>query len=67
MSWIVGEAGVIYTILIILLATVVTTLTTISMSAICTNGIVKGGGAFFLIYGRRNRINRSISGQKKYI
>ena len=42
MSWIVGEAGVIYTILIIALATVVTTLTTISMSAICTNGIVKG-------------------------
>ena len=49
MSWIVGEAGVIYTILIIALATVVTTLTTISMSAICTNGIVKGGGAYFLI------------------
>ena len=49
MSWIVGEAGVIYTILIIGLATVVTTLTTISMSAICTNGVVKGGGAYFLI------------------
>ena len=49
MSWIVGEAGVIYTILIVALATVVTTLTTISMSAICTNGIVKGGGAYFLI------------------
>ena len=44
-----GEAGVIFSILIIGLATVVTVLTTISMSAICTNGVVKGGGAYFLI------------------
>jgi len=49
MSWIVGEAGVIYTCLIVGLATVVTVLTTISMSAICTNGVVRGGGAYFLI------------------
>ena len=31
------------------MATVVTVLTTISMSAICTNGQVRGGGAYYLI------------------
>ena len=36
-------------IAIVGLATVVTTLTTISMSAICTNGQVRGGGAYYLI------------------
>jgi len=49
MSYIVGEAGVLQTVLIILMSTVVTTLTTTSMSAICTNGVVKGGGAYYLI------------------
>lgn len=49
MSWIVGEAGVLGAIAIVALATVVTTLTTISMSAICTNGQVRGGGAYYLI------------------
>ena len=49
MSWIVGEAGIVASIGIVLLASVVTVLTTISMSAICTNGIVEGGGAYFLL------------------
>ena len=34
---------------IVLLSTCVTVLTTLSMSAICTNGEVKGGGAYYLI------------------
>ena len=34
---------------IVLLSTCVTILTTLSMSAICTNGEVKGGGAYYLI------------------
>jgi len=33
----------------VLLSTCVTVLTTLSMSAICTNGEVKGGGAYYLI------------------
>lgn len=49
MSYIVGEAGVLGSIAIVALATVVTVLTTISMSAICTNGQVRGGGAYYLI------------------
>ena len=49
LSWIVGQSGVLYTIVIILLSAVVTTITTTSMSAICTNGQVKGGGAYFMI------------------
>ncbi|ESP00673.1 hypothetical protein LOTGIDRAFT_177989 [Lottia gigantea] len=49
LSWCVGQAGIAYTSLIILLSGVVTTLTAISMSAICTNGLVKGGGAYFMI------------------
>ncbi|KAI8478463.1 hypothetical protein Bbelb_438090, partial [Branchiostoma belcheri] len=38
-----------YSSIIILLSAVVTTVTTLSMSAICTNGEVKGGGAYYLI------------------
>eukprot|EP01083_Nonionella_stella_P063458 164893_1 len=48
-GWIICQAGIIGTILIILLSTMVTTLTTISMSAICTNGTVKAGGAYYII------------------
>uniref|UniRef100_A0A3B3WSV1 Solute carrier family 12 member 2 n=1 Tax=Poecilia mexicana TaxID=48701 RepID=A0A3B3WSV1_9TELE len=44
MSWIVG-----LTIAIILMATLVTTITGLSTSAIATNGFVRGGGAYYLI------------------
>ncbi|XP_019632874.1 PREDICTED: solute carrier family 12 member 1-like isoform X2 [Branchiostoma belcheri] len=49
LSWVVGQAGIGYSSIIILLSAVVTTVTTLSMSAICTNGEVKGGGAYYLI------------------
>lgn len=49
LSWIVGQAGIGFTLLIILLSALVTTITTLSMSAICTNGTVRGGGAYYLI------------------
>ncbi|OWF48421.1 solute carrier family 12 member 2-like isoform X2 [Mizuhopecten yessoensis] len=49
LSWVVGQSGVGFATLIILLSAVVTTLTSLSMSAICTNGEVKGGGAYFMI------------------
>lgn len=43
MPWIVGQAGIGLSTVIVLLATVVTTITALSMSAVCTNGEVKGG------------------------
>ena len=47
LSWVVGHAGMGLATVIILLSAVVTTLTTLSMSAVCTNGEVKGGTKLF--------------------
>ncbi|XP_056134689.1 solute carrier family 12 member 1 [Lampris incognitus] len=49
LSWIFGQGGWGLGIVIILLSCVVTTVTGLSMSAICTNGVVRGGGAYYLI------------------
>ncbi|MGH0186334.1 UNVERIFIED_CONTAM: hypothetical protein FKN15_021207 [Acipenser sinensis] len=49
MTWIVGQAGIALSCAIILIATVVTTITGMSTSAIATNGFVRGGGAYYLI------------------
>ncbi|KAF3848706.1 hypothetical protein F7725_015203 [Dissostichus mawsoni] len=49
MSWIVGQAGIGLSCLIVGMATVVTTITGLSTSAIATNGFVRGGGAYYLI------------------
>ena len=43
LGFVVGQAGLWYTFLIILLACVVTTLTTLSMAAIATNGEQRAG------------------------
>ncbi|VDO18867.1 unnamed protein product [Heligmosomoides polygyrus] len=48
-SWVAGQAGVGLGSMIVLLASLVTSITAISTCAICTNGDVKGGGAYFLI------------------
>ncbi|KAI1889675.1 hypothetical protein AGOR_G00165400 [Albula goreensis] len=49
LSWVFGQAGVGLGIVVIILSVVVTTITGLSMSAICTNGVVRGGGAYYLI------------------
>ncbi|XP_048706380.1 solute carrier family 12 member 2 isoform X2 [Caretta caretta] len=49
LSWIVGQAGIALSVLVIAMATVVTTITGMSTSAIATNGFVRGGGAYYLI------------------
>ncbi|XP_064474706.1 solute carrier family 12 member 2-like [Ornithodoros turicata] len=49
LSWVVGQAGIGLAVAVILLASTVTMLTTLSMSAICTNGEVRGGGTYYMI------------------
>ena len=49
LTWVVGEAGLVEAFAIITLANVVTTITAISMSAVSTNGQIKGGGIYYMI------------------
>ena len=46
---VVGQSGLINALLIVLVAKIITVLTTLSLSAIATNTRVKGGGAYYLI------------------
>ena len=46
---VVGQAGVLWALLIVAASKLITLLTTISLSGIATNTRVKGGGAYFLI------------------
>lgn len=48
-GFVIGQAGILYAILILILAEIISLLTALSMSAIATNTPVKGGGAYFLI------------------
>ncbi|XP_063382919.1 bumetanide-sensitive sodium-(potassium)-chloride cotransporter-like [Cydia fagiglandana] len=48
-SWVVGQAGTLITMAIILVSGVVCVITTLSLSAICTNGQLKGGGVYYLV------------------
>ena len=49
LSWIVGQAGVGQTLLVVGMCCLCTFLTSLSFSAIATNGEIKGGGPYFLI------------------
>lgn len=49
LGWVVGQAGILLAIVIVVASNLVTTITALSMSAICTNGEIKGGGAYYLI------------------
>ena len=48
-GFVVGHAGIFYAILILLISKSITTLTSVSISAVSTNTPVAGGGAYFLI------------------
>ena len=48
-GYVVGQAGIIFALIIVLASNLITLLTTLSLSAIATNTEVKGGGAYFLI------------------
>ncbi|KAI6221611.1 putative Na-K-Cl cotransporter [Aphelenchoides besseyi] len=47
--WVVGIAGVWQTLILLLLCCTCTLLTSISLSAVATNGVVESGGAYFMI------------------
>eukprot|EP00095_Tigriopus_kingsejongensis_P012275 maker-scaffold577_size191314-snap-gene-0.33 protein:Tk12275 transcript:maker-scaffold577_size191314-snap-gene-0.33-mRNA-1 annotation:"solute carrier family 12 member 4 isoform x2" len=49
MTWIVGTAGCVEGFFVVFLGCCVTMLTAISMAAIATNGVVPGGGSYFMI------------------
>eukprot|EP00095_Tigriopus_kingsejongensis_P001377 maker-scaffold1253_size52701-snap-gene-0.12 protein:Tk01377 transcript:maker-scaffold1253_size52701-snap-gene-0.12-mRNA-1 annotation:"af190129_1na+ k+ 2cl- cotransporter" len=49
LTWVVGQAGLLGSFAIITIANLVTSVTAISMSAVCTNGQIKGGGIYFMI------------------
>ncbi|XP_066583360.1 bumetanide-sensitive sodium-(potassium)-chloride cotransporter isoform X2 [Prorops nasuta] len=49
LSWVVAQAGILQSSIIIGISAVVCVITTLSLSAISTNGEVKGGGIYFII------------------
>ena len=49
LTWIVGQAGLILTVVIEAIASAVVYLTALSMSAVATNGVVLSGGSYFMI------------------
>lgn len=49
MGWIVAQAGIIETLVIIAISAIVCVITTLSLCAISTNGEVKGGGIYYII------------------
>ncbi|XP_021354279.1 solute carrier family 12 member 4-like isoform X2 [Mizuhopecten yessoensis] len=49
MTWIVGMAGALESLGIVIICCCTTMLTAISMSAIATNGVVPAGGSYFMI------------------
>ncbi|HEX5051767.1 MAG TPA: amino acid permease, partial [Planctomycetota bacterium] len=48
-GYVVGQAGILYGLLIVAASNLITALTSLSLSAIATNTRVKGGGAYYLI------------------
>lgn len=48
-GWVVGQAGWMYSLIILVIANSVTLMTALSLSAIATNSKVGGGGAYFMI------------------
>lgn len=48
-GFIIGQMGIMGTILLLVMSYVIDTLTVLSVSAISTNGTVKGGGAYYMI------------------
>ncbi|ELS05265.1 amino acid transporter [Xenococcus sp. PCC 7305] len=48
-GWVVGNAGLINTLIIVTISTAITLLTALSICAIATDRVVRGGGAYYMI------------------
>ncbi len=48
-GWVVGQLGLVKTIIIVIIANAITLITTLSFSSMATNMRVGGGGAYFII------------------
>ncbi|XP_066989480.1 bumetanide-sensitive sodium-(potassium)-chloride cotransporter-like isoform X3 [Macrobrachium rosenbergii] len=48
-SWMVGQSGIIQALIIVICANLVTVITTLSMSAVATNGRIQAGGVYYMI------------------
>lgn len=48
-GFIVGQAGILGSLLLLAVSYAINLLTTMSLSAIATNGVVKGGGTYFMV------------------
>ena len=48
-GWVVGNAGLLGTLIIVTLSTLITLLTALSVCAIATDRVVRGGGAYYMI------------------
>lgn len=48
-GWVVGNVGLLGTLIIVTLSTAITFLTSLSISAIATDRVVRGGGAYYMI------------------
>lgn len=49
LAWVVAQAGILQSFIIIAISAVVCVITTLSLSALTTNGDVKGGGIYYII------------------
>ena len=49
LTWVVGQAGMLEGAAVLLLSNLVTTITTLSMSAVSTNGQIRAGGIYYMI------------------
>ncbi|KAK3888775.1 hypothetical protein Pcinc_007192 [Petrolisthes cinctipes] len=48
-SWLVGQSGILLALLTVVLGNIVTTITSLSMSAVATNGRIQAGGVYYMI------------------
>ena len=48
-GWVVGNAGLVNTLIIVTISTAITFLTSLSVCAIATDRVVRGGGAYYMI------------------